>query len=101
MATYRVVVTAAYNNTINLGGGSLSLFNGGNYSDLIFNSTNVIVYQSPGLCPNAVSPTNALGAESNGTFGAPSGSAPLARNRGTSPYTTYTYKADQTIIFIP
>jgi hypothetical protein len=92
MATYRVVVTAAYNNTINLGGGSLSLFNGGNYSDLIFNSTNVIVYQSPGLCPNAVSPTNALGAESNGTFGAPSGSAPLARNRGTSPYTTYTYK---------
>lgn len=92
MATYRVVVTASYNNTINLGGGSLSLFNGGNYSDLIFSPTNVMVYQSPGLCPNAVSPTNALGAESNGTFGAPSGSAPLARNRGTSPYTTYTYK---------
>lgn len=92
MATYRVVVTAPYNNTINLGGGSLSLYNGGNYSDLKFGPTNVIVYQSPGLCPNAVSPTNALGAESNGTFGAPSGGAPLARNRGTSPYTTYTYK---------
>lgn len=92
MATYRVVVTASYNTTINLGGGSLSFYNGGNYSDLIFNPTNVMVYQSPGLCPNAVSPTNALGAESNGTFGAPSGSAPLARNRGASPYTTYTYK---------
>jgi hypothetical protein len=92
MATYRVVVTAAYNNLINMGGGSLTLLNGGNYSDLNFNPTNVMVYASPGLCPNAVSPSNALGAESNGTFGTPSGSAPLARNRGTSPYTTYLYK---------
>ncbi|WP_276503153.1 T9SS type A sorting domain-containing protein [Terrimonas pollutisoli] len=92
MATYRVVVTASYNNLINMGGGSLTLLNGGNYSDLKFNSTNVMVYSSPGLCPNAVSPTNALGAESNGTFGTPSGSAPLARNRGTSPYTTYLYR---------
>jgi hypothetical protein len=92
MATYRVVVTAAYNNLINMGGGSLSLFNGGNYSDLNFNPTPVMVYASPGLCPNAVSPTNALGAESNGTFGTPSGSAPFVRNRGTSPYTTYLYK---------
>lgn len=92
MATYRVVVTAAYNNLINMGGGSLTLLNGGNYSDLKFNPTNVMVYSSPGLCPNAVSPTNALGAESNGTFGTPSGSAPLARNRGTSPYTTYLYR---------
>lgn len=92
MATYRVVVTAAYNNLINMGGGSLTLYNGGNYSDLNFAPTNVMVYASPGLCPNAVSPTNALGAESNGTFGTPSGSAPLARNRGTSPYTTYLYK---------
>jgi trimeric autotransporter adhesin len=50
------------------------------------------VYNSPGLCPNAVSATNALGAESNGTFGTPSGT-PLARNRGTTPYigTGYTY----------
>ncbi|HET7898281.1 MAG TPA: hypothetical protein VFL47_11435, partial [Flavisolibacter sp.] len=30
-------------------------------------------------------------AEWNGTFGAPTGSAPLARNRGTSPYTSYLY----------
>src|SRR5687767_9379193 len=92
MATYRVVVTAAYNNLINMGGGSLTLYNAGNYSDLKFNPTNVMVYQSPGLCPNAVSPTNALGAESDGTFGTPSGSAPFVRNRGTSPYTTYLYR---------
>lgn len=91
MATYRVVVTAAYNTVLDIGGGSLTLYNGGNYSDLNFKPSNVIVYQSPGLCPNAVSPTNTLGAESNGTFGTPSGSAPLARNRGTSPYTSYLY----------
>ena len=86
MATYRVVVTAAYNNVINIGGGALTLFNGGNYSDLKFGPTNVVVYSSPGLCPNAVSPTNTLGAESNGTFG-----SGTTQNRAASPYTTYTY----------
>jgi hypothetical protein len=84
MATYRVVVTASYNTVINLGGGTLSMLTGGNYSDLNFPSTNVMVYQSPGLCPNAVSSTNAVGGDFNGTFGAPSGSAPLTKNRGTS-----------------
>jgi trimeric autotransporter adhesin len=88
MATYRVVVTAGYNTVLNLGGGALTLYNGGNYSDLKFNPTNVAVYQSPGLCPNAVSPTNALGAESNGTFG-----SGTTQNRAASPYTTYTYMA--------
>ncbi len=86
MATYRVVVTAAYNNLINMGGGSLTLLNGGNYSDLNFAPTNVMVYASPGLCPNAVSPTNALGAESNGTFG-----SGTTQNRTASPFTTYSY----------
>ena len=84
MATYRVVVTASYNTIINLGGGTLSMLTGGNYSDLNFPATNVMVYQSPGLCPNAVSSTNAVGGDFNGTFGTPSGSAPLTKNRGTS-----------------
>ncbi len=42
MATYRVVVTAAYNNIVNMGGGALTLYNGGNYSDLKFGPTNVM-----------------------------------------------------------
>ena len=55
-------------------------------------SDSLIVYLSPGLCPNAMATLNAVGVESNGTFGVPSSGAPLARNRGTSPYTpTYTY----------
>lgn len=94
MATYRVVVYASFGTSINLGGGGtitvkdplISIS-----SNLSFPTRNAIVYNSPGLCPNAVSATNALGAESNGTFGTPSGSAPLARNRGTSPYTSYLY----------
>jgi hypothetical protein len=86
MATYRVVVTAAYNTVINLGGGEFTLRdkNSGSYSDLMFSPRNVMVYQSPGLCPNAVSATNAIGGDFNGTFGTPSG-PPLAKNRGTSP----------------
>ena len=79
MATYRVVVTAAYNTTINLGGGELTSLNGGNYSDLQFPQRNVMVYQNPGLCPNALSATNAIGGDFNGTFGTPSGSAPLGK----------------------
>jgi hypothetical protein len=87
MATYRVVVTAPYNSTVNVGGGELTIRdkNTGSYSDLIFQPRNIMVYQSPGLCPNAVSASNAIGGDFNGTFGAPSGGAPLTKNRGTSP----------------
>ena len=81
MATYRVVVRAAYNTAINLGGGELTLLNGGNYSDLQFPQRSVMVYQNPGLCPNALSATNAIGGDFNGTFGAASGAIPLAKNR--------------------
>jgi hypothetical protein len=86
MVTYRVVVTAAYGTTINLGGGELTMRdkNTTSYSDLIFPPRNVMVYQSPGLCPNAVSATNAIGGDFNGTFGTPSSGPPLAKNRGTS-----------------
>jgi len=87
MATYRVVVTAPYNTLVNVGGGELTIRdkNTGSYSDLIFKPTNVMVYQSPGLCPNAVSASNAIGGDFNGTFGTPSSGAPLTKNRGTSP----------------
>jgi hypothetical protein len=86
MATYRVVVYAGYGSTINLGKGMITMkdANTGISKNLYFSSRNVIVYSSPGLCPNAVSATNAIGGDFNGTFGAPSGNAPLARNRGTS-----------------
>jgi len=103
MATFRVVVTAAYNTTINLGGGELTMRdkNTGSYSDLIFPARNVMVYQSPGLCPNAVSASNAIGGDFNGTFGTPAGGPPLAKNRGTSSnvpsyiYATFTTGAPQ------
>ncbi len=95
MATYRVVVYAAYNTKINFRNGGITYRDattGVNYNKTFINDS-LIVYQSPGLCPNAISATNAIGVEFNGTFGAPSGSAPLARNRGTTAYTpTYIYK---------
>jgi hypothetical protein len=96
MATYRVVVYAGYNTKINFKTGALTYKDQatGILTNARFPVNNLVVYNSPGLCPNAVSATNALGAESNGTFGLPSGGTPLARNRGTTPYigTGYTYK---------
>ena len=94
MATYRVVVYAGYNTKINYRGGAITYRDTatGVYNKINFPSDSLIVYLSPGLCPNATSTTNAVGVESNGTFGAPSTGAPLARNRGTSAYSpAYTY----------
>ncbi|MBS1654038.1 MAG: T9SS type A sorting domain-containing protein [Bacteroidetes bacterium] len=94
MATYRVRVSAAYGTKINWGGGAFSYrdVTTGTFNSINFKKDSLMVYQSPGLCPNAVSASNAIGVESNGTFGTPSGSAPYARNRGTTLYSPgYTY----------
>ncbi len=95
MATYRVVVYAGYGGILNVGGGAFSIKDGSttilaNYN---LSKRNALVYSSPGLCPNAVSATNAIGGDFNGTFGTPTGGTPLARNRGTSPNVpSYIYK---------
>ncbi|TMI94831.1 MAG: T9SS type A sorting domain-containing protein [Bacteroidetes bacterium] len=102
MATYRVVAYAAYNSTINLGGGVITMrdANTGIANNLSFSTRNAVVYSSPGLCPNAVSASNAIGGDFNGTFGTPAGSPPFARNRGTSAnvlgytYNTFTSAAN-------
>jgi hypothetical protein len=88
MATYRAVVYAPYNTKINFGGGAFTYRDTATGVLTIINYANdsIMVYQSPGLCPNAVSATNAVGVETNGTFGTPPGSAPLARNRSTTSY---------------
>jgi hypothetical protein len=86
MATYRVVVYAGYGSPINLGGGAFTIKDAtsGISGNLSFSTRNAIVYSSPGLCPNAVSASNAIGGDFNGTFGTPSAGPPLAKNRGTS-----------------
>lgn len=89
MATYRVVVYADYGSALNLGGGKITSKNPGTgvSTDLSFSSRNAVVYSSPGLCPNAVSPSNAIGGDNNGSFG-----WGLAQNRGASASVTgYTY----------
>ena len=71
MATYRVVVYAGYGSTLGLGGGKITSKDVGTgvLSDLSFSSRSAIVYSSPGLCPNAVAASNAIGGDFNGTFG--------------------------------
>ena len=93
MATYRVVVYAGYNTKIKYGGGRFSYRNptSGVLSNVNFASDSLVVYQSPGLCPNSVSPTNIISDEYSGTFGTASSSAAGQRNRGTSANTNYLY----------
>lgn len=93
MATYRVVVYAPYNKKINFKTGGITYRDGatGTHFNAVFPDDSLIVFQSPGLCPTAVSATNAIGVESNGTFGVPS-ATPLPRNRTPSSYTNYIYQ---------
>lgn len=95
MATYRVRVYASYNTKLSFKTGGLTYRDRstGNYYNNTFKSDSLIVYQSVGLCPNAVSASNSIGVEFNGTFGAPTTAAPLARNRGASSFVYgYGYK---------
>jgi hypothetical protein len=92
MATYRVTVNAGFDTKINFGGGAFSYRDSvtGVFYKINFPNDSLIIYQSPGACPDAVSPINLIGDEFNGTFGAPAASAG-SQNRGTSANTTYTY----------
>ncbi len=92
MATYRVAVSAVYGTKINFGGGSFQYRDSvtGIFHYINFPKDSLIVYESPGSCPDATSPTNVIGDEFNGTFGAPATSAG-SQNRGTSANTTYIF----------
>jgi len=94
VATYRVVVNAAYGTKINFGGGAFTYRDQatGSGVKISFPNDSLMVFQSVGICPNNVEQTNILGDEFNGTFGAPAVSAG-SQNRGTSPNTTYSYQA--------
>ena len=93
LATYRVTVNATYGTKVNFGGGAFSFRDTatGEFFTINFPYDSIMIFQSPGSCPNSVSPTNILGDEFNGTFGAPSGSPNYPQNRGTSSNTNYSY----------
>ena len=93
MATYRVTVNQGYGTTINFGGGSFQFRDRqtGAYSTVYFPPDSLKVFQSPGACPNSISPTNILGDEYNGTFGSSPGPNGAPQNRGASPNTNYSY----------
>jgi hypothetical protein len=69
VASYRVKVTGAYGNKINIGGGSISYLPfGGSLSAVNFNSDSIMIFQNLGLCTNS-SGGNAIQSEFGGTFG--------------------------------
>jgi hypothetical protein len=79
IASFRVRVTAAYGTIISTGGGSITYKNGlAAIQTFTFPTNTVIVYQNYGICANTVG-VNAIGTESNGTFG-----SGKPRNRGAS-----------------
>jgi hypothetical protein len=92
MATYRVVVNQPEGTRINFGGGSFRYRNPttGLFSVVTFPRDSLIVYASPTVCPNAVSATNVIGDEYNGTFGTATGTN--QQNRTPSANTNYVYK---------
>jgi hypothetical protein len=88
IASFRVQVTAAYNSTISIGGGSMSYrLAPSGVASFAFPIRRLAVFKNYGICPNAVG-ANALGTEFNGTFG-----TGKKRNRGVSANvpTGYTY----------
>jgi hypothetical protein len=88
MATYRVRVYAPYNTKLCFKTGAFSYRDrsSGVLDTVGFKRDSLIVYESPGLCPNSISATNAIGVESNGTFGQAGATAPLVRNRTATIY---------------
>lgn len=92
MATYRVHVYGTYGNKINFGGGGFRFRERttGVFQAINFPTDSLIIYSSPGLCQDAVSISNIVGAETNGTFGVATGTG--QQNRGTSAFVPgYTY----------
>ena len=88
IASFRVRVTAGYNSTISIGGGSMSYRrSGSSLTSFVFPGRTIAIYRNVGICPNAVG-ANTLGTEFNGTFG-----SGRPRNRGASANvpTGYTY----------
>ncbi len=79
VASFRVVVTAAYGSTINIGTGSMTYKSGSAaLQTFTFPTNNVMIYPNYGICSNTVG-ANSLGTEFNGTFG-----SGQPRNRGAS-----------------
>ena len=79
IASYRVRVTAATGTNISTGGGNITYKNGANpIQTNTFPSNTLQVYSNYGICSNTVG-VNAIGTETNGTFG-----SGQPRNRGTS-----------------
>jgi len=93
MATYRVRVNAAYGTKIMYGGGAFRYRDSttATFYTISFPRDSLIVFASPGACPDAVSATNIVGDEVNGTFGAPTGAPVYLQNRGSSTNTNYAY----------
>lgn len=79
VASYRITITAAFNNTVNIGGGTITYTTSPpGVTTFTFPASPVMVYDNYGICSNIVG-VNSLGTETNGTFG--SGNL---RNRGAS-----------------
>ncbi|MEP6699727.1 MAG: T9SS type A sorting domain-containing protein [Bacteroidota bacterium] len=79
IASFRVRITAATGSNISTGGGNISYKNGAAaIQTFTFPSNTIRLYLNYGICSNTVG-TNAIGTETNGTFG-----SGKPRNRGSS-----------------
>lgn len=79
IASFRVTVTASIGTTVSTGGGTITYKSGSSaIQTYTFPNNTLLVYTNIGICANAIG-GNAIGTESNGTFG-----SGRPRNRGNS-----------------
>ena len=79
IASFRIRVTAATGSNVSTGGGNMTYKNGANpIQTFVFPSNTLRIYPNYGICSNTIG-VNAIGTETNGTFG-----SGKPRNRGTS-----------------
>lgn len=93
IASFRVRVTAVTGTNISTGGGTMTYKRGSNPIDTYTFPNNILkVYPNYGICANTIG-TNAIGTETNGTFG-----SGKPRNRGASANVPvgYTYSPFET-----
>ncbi|MDH7464657.1 T9SS type A sorting domain-containing protein [Chitinophagaceae bacterium 26-R-25] len=86
VASYEMIVTAAYGATVNVGGGKFTYKYSGSLKNVFFDLDNAAVFKNTGICENTVG-GNAIGMEYGGSFG-----SGKPRNRGASSAISGTYQ---------
>lgn len=86
VVSYEITINGTYGDTVDVGGGKFTYKYNNKLTNIDFDADNITVFKNTGICENTVG-GNAIGMESNGTFG-----SGKPRNRGASTAVSGTYQ---------